>query len=89
VNSTNTPATATVLWTIRDVAHYYQRSERQARRIVEKPGFPPPAQGDRHRWSAAHVIAWAEGPEPTSDSARLQRRHPAGHRVGRRPLVTS
>jgi hypothetical protein len=57
------PATenAPELWTVADVAAYYRRSVRQARRIVATPGFPQPARGDGRRWVPAQVRAWAEG----------------------------
>ena len=48
-----------VLWTIEDVASFYRRSVRQARRIVRLPGFPAHARGDRYRWAANAVIAFA------------------------------
>jgi len=52
---------APTLWTVADVAAYYRRSVRQARRIVATPGFPSPVRGDGRRWVPAQVRAWAEG----------------------------
>jgi hypothetical protein len=62
------------LWTIEDVARYYRRSVRQARRIVTAEAFPPPVRGDKGRWVEAQVKAYAVGgwgePEPSDDLLR-------------------
>lgn len=57
-NTTVTTPTLT-LWDIEDIAAFYKRSVRQARRIVAEEGFPPHARGDRFRWVADHVVAYA------------------------------
>jgi hypothetical protein len=70
----------TALWTLEDIAAYYNRSVRHARRIVTEEGFPPPARGDRHRWVPAQVIAWSEQPAAPAPPVPV----PAGARVVRR-----
>ncbi len=77
--STNT----TTLWTIEDIADFYRRSVRQARRIVREPGFPCHVRGDRFRWSSAAVVEFAttvtvpaESPDiigPTATGSRIVR----------------
>jgi hypothetical protein len=76
------------IWTIEDVAAFYRRSVRQARRIVAAPDFPAPVRGDNHRWLADHVRAWAAGswqPESVATPATVLRPHTASsNRVVRR-----
>jgi hypothetical protein len=75
------------LWTLDDIAAYYRRSTRQARRIVATPGFPPPVRGDRSRWMAKHVLLWAEAswqPEPAPTPEVLSRRIPPKQRIERK-----
>jgi hypothetical protein len=76
------------IWTINDVAAFYRRSVRQARRIVAAPDFPSPVRGDNRRWLAEHVRAWAAGswqPESVTTSATVLRPHTAtSNRVVRR-----
>jgi hypothetical protein len=74
------------LWTLDDIAAYYRRSTRQARRIVATPGFPPPARGDSSRWPAKHVLLWAESewqPEPVTVTV-LPRRVAPKQRIERK-----
>jgi hypothetical protein len=47
------------IWSIHEIANFYRRSVRQASRIVRDVSFPRPMRGDRHRWVAADVIAFA------------------------------
>lgn len=49
------------IWTVADIAEYYGRSVRQARRIVADPEFPPTVRGDNRRWLAAQVRSYAAG----------------------------
>ena len=47
------------IWSLQEIADFYRRSVRQAARIVRDAEFPRPLRGDRHRWVAADVIAFA------------------------------
>jgi hypothetical protein len=85
-----TPADIEVaLWDLDAIARYYGRSIRTARRITQQPGFPPPANGDRRRWPARHVIAWAVGTwtpdvvQVEKDGTLAQRTKP-GQRIERK-----
>lgn len=81
----DTATIASTLWSVEDIAGYYGRSVRTARRLIREAGFPPPARGDRHRWVASQVIAFAESGaveqvevsasilRPTGGSGRIER----------------
>ena len=56
---TTTPAAVPEIWSIRDIAGFYRRSIRQASRIVNDATFPRPIRGDKHRWAASDVVAYA------------------------------
>jgi hypothetical protein len=49
------------LWGLEDIATFYRRSYRQAQRIIDTPGFPPPTPADLRRWVSEHVKAHAYG----------------------------
>lgn len=53
------PETIPEIWSIRDIADFCQRSIRQANRIVRDATFPRPIRGDKHRWTASTVVAFA------------------------------
>ena len=53
------PAVVPEVWSIRDIASFYRRSIRQASRIVSDATFPRPIRGDKHRWAASEVVAYA------------------------------
>jgi hypothetical protein len=53
------PAAIPEIWSIRDIASFYRRSIRQASRIVSDATFPRPIRGDKHRWAASDVVAYA------------------------------
>ena len=87
MDTTTSTTSSEALWTLADVASYYRRSLRQARRIVSADGFPPAVRGDGRRWVAAQVRAWAEGawqPETPAASTVLRPGVAAGSRVVRR-----
>jgi hypothetical protein len=75
-----------ILWTIDDIASYYRRSLRQARRIVSDDGFPPPVRGDRGRWVAEQVQIYAAGGwvEPALADDVLRPTVAQGQRITRR-----
>lgn len=56
---TSTPTATIELWTIEDIAVFYKRSPRQARRIVSDAAFPGHVRGDKLRWVSTHVMAYA------------------------------
>ena len=53
------PAAIPEIWSIRDIAGFYRRSIRQANRIVKDATFPRPIRGDKFRWAASDVVAYA------------------------------
>ncbi len=56
------------VWSIQEIADFYRRSVRHASRIVRDASFPRPMRGDRHRWVAADVIAFAVSSDHGDDS---------------------
>ena len=58
-HTSTAPETIPEIWSIRDIAGFYQRSIRQANRIVLDATFPRPIRGDKHRWTASAVVAFA------------------------------
>jgi len=73
--TTHTPQQATLVgreapevWSIHEIADFYRRSVRQASRIVRDAAFPRPMRGDRHRWVAADVIAFAVSSDHGDDA---------------------
>jgi|688.fasta_scaffold775006_1 hypothetical protein len=84
-----TPTIIEPLWGAAEIAIYYGRGLRHAYRIIKTPGFPPPVQGDAHRWVPAQVRAWAEGnwqPDPpvAADPTVLRPRTTPTERIVRR-----
>ena len=62
METTHTPTAPTAIpeiWSIRDIAGFYRRSIRQASRIVKDATFPRPIRGDKFRWAASDVVAYA------------------------------
>lgn len=62
METTHTPTAPVAIpeiWSIRDIADFYRRSIRQASRIVSDATFPRPIRGDKHRWAASDVVAYA------------------------------
>ena len=56
------------IWSIHEIANFYRRSVRQASRIVRDVSFPRPMRGDRGRWFASDVIAFAVSSDHGDDS---------------------
>lgn len=71
------------IWSIHEIANFYRRSLRQASRIVRDASFPRPIRGDRGRWVAADVIAFAVSSDH-GDESRL-RHDKANSRIHRIP----
>lgn len=86
MTDTQTPTTAVdspEIWSIRDIAGFYRRSIRQANRIVRDASFPRPIRGDKHRWAASDVVAYAIHPGNAPEG--VLRHEPSSARVVRIP----
>ena len=73
--TTNTPLQSVLpdreapeIWSIHEIANFYRRSVRQASRIVRDATFPRPMRGDRGRWFASDVIAFAVSSDHGDDA---------------------
>jgi hypothetical protein len=95
--TSNTPQQAVVedreaptVWSIKEIARFYRRSLRQASRITSDASFPRPIRGDRHRWIAADVIAFAVSSDHGDDSRlRHEKANQTIRRIPRSAPVSS
>lgn len=78
------------IWSIREIANFYRRSVRQASRIVRDAAFPRPMRGDRGRWIAADVIAFAVSSDHGDESKlRHEKANQTIRRIPRSAPVSS
>jgi len=81
---------APTVWSIKEIASFYRRSVRQASRITSDAAFPSPIRGDRHRWIAADVIAFAVSSDHGDDSRlRHEKTNQTIRRIPRSAPVSS
>ena len=59
------------VWSINDIAALYGRSTKWAERLVKQAEFPQPLRGDKHRWWADEVTAFAKSPSKPASSAEI------------------
>ena len=59
------------VWSINDIAALYGRSTKWAERLVKQAEFPQPLRGDKHRWWADEVTAFAKSPSKPASNAEI------------------
>lgn len=71
------------VWSINDIAALYGRSTKWAERLVKQEEFPQPLRGDKHRWWADEVTAFAKSPSKPASSAEILMASPKSQPITR------
>ena len=71
------------VWSINDIAALYGRSTKWAERLVKQAEFPQPLRGDKHRWWADEVTAFAKSPSKPASSAEILTASPKSQPITR------